>query len=217
MARSALRAWRDLWLQCRRPGSGSGAAAAGHPARPAGPPMEAFLVSTGLVALAEIGDKTLLLALVMAVRFNRPGAIILAILAATLANHALAGLLGIWLAGIGGDWLRWLVALSFFAMAAWVLVPDQLDVAGSAAAGERGAFLTTLVCFFVAEIGDKTEVATVALAARFDTLAAVVGGTTLGMMIANLPAVLLGGRIGPRCGGRRVRLAAASAFVLLGI
>jgi Ca2+/H+ antiporter, TMEM165/GDT1 family len=177
--------------------------------------MEAFLVSTGIVALSELGDKTQLLAMVLAARFRQPVPIILAILVATLANHALAGLAGTWLGSIGGGWMRWIVAISFAGMAVWVLIPNKLDQEPAASERRRNAFLTTLVCFFLAEIGDKTQVATVALAAKFGALLPVVAGTTLGMMIADVPAVLLGeAAVGSRA-GKWVRYATAAIFLLL--
>ena len=179
--------------------------------------MEAFLVSTGVVALSELGDKTQLLAMVLAARFRQPVPIILAILVATLANHALAGLAGTWIASIGGGWIRWIVALSFFGMAVWVLIPDKLDDDPRHAESRRSAFLTTLVAFFLAEIGDKTQIATVALAARFGALVPVVAGTTLGMMIADVPAVLLGeAAVGSRVGAW-VRYVSAAIFLVLGV
>ncbi len=157
--------------------------------------MHAFLVSTGLVALAEIGDKTQLLALMLAAHFRRPWPIIAGILIATLANHAGAGLAGTLLGNLlTGAWLRWIVGLSFLAMAIWALFPDKQDPEDGALA-RRGAFVTTVIVFFLAEIGDKTQIATIALAARFEQLYAVVLGTTLGMMLANVPAVILGDRL----------------------
>lgn len=179
--------------------------------------MEAFLVSTGVVALAEIGDKTQLLSLVLAARFRRPWAIILGILAATLVNHALAGAAGTWIAGlVGATVLRWALALSFIAMGAWALVPDRLDE-GDVRTGYAGVFVTTCVSFFLVEMGDKTQIATVALAARFSALAAVVLGTTAGMVIANAPVVFLGDRLTKRIPLRVVRAIAAATFVLLGV
>ena len=178
--------------------------------------MEAFLVSTGIVALAEIGDKTQLLSFVLAARFRRPVPILLGILFATLANHAAAGAAGAWVAQLlGPQTLRWVIALSFFGIAAWMFVPDKL---GENAAGPArfGVFATTLVAFFLVEIGDKTQIATIALAARYPSLAAVVAGTTLGMLIANAPAVLLGERIAHRMPLRAIHLAAAVVFVALG-
>lgn len=156
--------------------------------------MEPFLVSTGIVALGEIGDKTQLLALLLAARFRRPVPIIVGILVATLLNHALAGLVGDMVARwFGPDVMRWVIGLSFLAMAGWMLVPDEIDDA-EAGASRFGVFGTTVVAFFLAEMGDKTQIATVALAARYSELVQVVAGTTLGMMIANVPAVLLGDR-----------------------
>jgi len=179
--------------------------------------MQAFLVSTGVVALAEIGDKTQLLAFMLAARFRRPLPIILGILVATLANHALAGAVGAWITRVlGPDMLRWVLGLSFLAMAVWTLIPDRLDAAG-ARAPRAGVFVTTLVAFFLAEMGDKTQIATVALAAQYQAFMAVVAGTTLGMMIANVPAVLLGGRIAHRMPIRLVHAIAAAIFAALGI
>lgn len=179
--------------------------------------MEAFIISTSIVALAEIGDKTQLLAFILAAKFRKPWPIILGILAATLANHALAGALGAWLTGvIGPEALRWILGISFLAMAVWTLIPDRFDESDAKLA-RLGVFGTTLVAFFLAEMGDKTQVATVALAAQYQALAAVVMGTTLGMMIANVPAVLLGERIAERMPVRWVHLAAAAIFALLGI
>lgn len=179
-------------------------------------PLEAFLVSTGTVALAEVGDKTQLLALVLATRFRRPLPVAFGILFATLANHALAASLGAWVTGvIGHDTMRWIVGLAFLAMAAWTLVPDKLDD-DAKAAGRFGAFGTTLIAFFLVEMGDKTQVATVALAARYGSLVAVVAGTTLGMLIANLPVVFLGDRLQRRIPVRAVHGVAAAIFALLG-
>lgn len=179
--------------------------------------MEAFLVSTGVVALGEIGDKTQLLAIVLASRFRRPWPIVLGILVATLANHALAGLGGQWVATtLSPETLRWIVGLSFLAMAAWMLVPDQLDDIAPAAT-RLGVFGATVLAFFLAEMGDKTQIATVALAARYIDVVAVVLGTTLGMMLANVPAVFLGERITRRVPMRVVHGIAAVIFVALGL
>ena len=179
--------------------------------------MEAFLVSTGLVAIAEIGDKTQLLALLLAARYRRPIPIILGILCATLANHALAA----WAGGLAAAWigpvaLRWVLGVSFLAMAAWCLVPDKSDGLPSRAAS-AGAFVSTLVAFFLVEIGDKTQIATVALAARFDSVLLVTAGTTLGMMIANVPVVIFGDVIAKRLPLRAIRVAAALIFAVLGV
>jgi putative Ca2+/H+ antiporter (TMEM165/GDT1 family) len=179
--------------------------------------MEAFLVSTGIVALAEIGDKTQLLAFVLAAKFRRPLPIIAAIFIATIANHAFAAAIGTWITGLlGPDTLRWVLGASFLAMAVWTLVPDKLDDDDTRLAG-YGVFMTTLIAFFVAEMGDKTQVATVALAARYDALVAVVCGTTLGMMIANVPAVYLGDRIANRVSLKLVHGIAAAVFAVLGV
>jgi putative Ca2+/H+ antiporter (TMEM165/GDT1 family) len=180
--------------------------------------LEAFLVSTGIVALAEIGDKTQLLSFVLAARFRRPWPICAGILAATLANHALAGAAGTWVVRLlGPDALRWVLGLSFLAMAAWMLKPDVLDDDDARAPANLGVFGTTLVAFFVAEMGDKTQIATVALAAKYDAWAAVVLGTTLGMMLANVPAVLLGDRVTKVVPVRVVHAVAAAIFAVLGV
>ena len=180
--------------------------------------MEAFLVSTGLVALAEMGDKTQLLSLVLAARFRRPWPIVAGIFVATLANHALAGAVGAWVTqALGPDVLRWLLGGSFIAMAAWMLIPDKLDDAGADKAPRLGVFGTTLIAFFLAEMGDKTQVATVMLAARYDAWAAVVAGTTLGMMLANAPVVWFGERITRRVPIRLVHGVGAVIFLVLGV
>lgn len=179
--------------------------------------MEGFLISTGIVALAEIGDKTQLLALLLATRFRKPVPIVLGILVATLANHAFAGALGAWLTTlIGPDTLRWILGLSFIAMGVWALWPDKEPERGDETP-RLGVFVTTLIAFFLVEMGDKTQIATVALAARFDSLAAVVLGTTCGMMIANVPAVLLGEAVTKRLPLKIIRRAAAALFVILGV
>lgn len=179
--------------------------------------MEAFLVSTVVVAIGEIGDKTQLLALILAARFRRPLPIIFGILVATLVNHALAGLAGEWVrASIAPDVLRWGLGLSFLAVAGWALVPDKVDEPAPAH-GRYGVFLVTVAAFFLAEIGDKTQIATVMLAAKYHALAYVVAGTTLGMMIADVPAVLLAGAAAPRLPLRYIRYAAAALFALLGV
>ena len=179
--------------------------------------MEAFLVSTGVVALAEIGDKTQLLAFVLAAKFRRPMPIVLGILAATLANHALAGAVGSWItSAIGPAALRWILGLSFLAMAIWTLIPDRLEE-GDMRFPRAGVFGTTLGAFFLTEMGDKTQIATVALAAQYHAFASVVAGTTLGMMIANVPAVLVGGRFARRMPIRVVHGIAAAIFAALGV
>ena len=179
--------------------------------------MEAFLTSSLLVAVAEIGDKTQLLAIVLATRFRKPLPIVLGILAATLANHALAAFAGQLAAGLlDGQWFRIAVAASFVGMGLWTLVPDKLDEDDRRRA-RGGVFLTTLVAFFLVEMGDKTQLATVALGARFDSLIAVTAGTTLGMMVANVPAVLLGNALVQRISMKAVRIVAAASFVAVGL
>jgi len=179
--------------------------------------LESFLFSTGVVALAEIGDKTQLLAFILAARFRRPWPIVAGILAATIVNHALAGAAGAWLMALAGPAMRWVLGVSFLAMAAWTLVPDHVDEGDVAPRSGRGVFLTTVVAFFLAEMGDKTQVATVALAAKYASTVAVVAGTTLGMMIANVPAVFLGDRLLRRMPVRLVHGVAAALFAVLGI
>lgn len=178
--------------------------------------MEAFLVSTLIVAVGEIGDKTQLLALLLSARYRRPVPIVIGILVATLANHALAGVAGEWLrSAMSPETLRWSVGVAFIAMGVWVLVPDKID-ATRAAAGRYGVFLVTVSAFFLAEMGDKTQIATVALAAEYHALAAVVAGTTLGMLIANVPVVSVGHRAAPRLPMKAIRLVAAALFIVLG-
>ncbi len=180
--------------------------------------MEAFLVSAGVVALAEIGDKTQLLAFVLAARFRRPWPIIAGIVVATIVNHTLAGAAGAWLVhALGPARLRWVLALSFLAMAVWVLIPDRLD-AGEAERPQRyGVFGTTVVAFFLAEMGDKTQLATVALAAKYASFYAVVAGTTTGMLLADVPAVLISDRLAGRLPTRVVHAVAAAIFAALGL
>ena len=179
--------------------------------------MEAFLVSTGIVALAEIGDKTQLLAFILAAKFRKPAPIILGILVATLANHGFAGALGEWITSLlGPEILRWVLGISFIGMAIWTLIPDEFDEKDARIA-RFGVFGTTLFAFFMAEMGDKTQIATVALAAQYHALAAVVSGTTLGRMIANVPAVLLGDRIAHRLPVKLVHRLAAAIFAILGV
>lgn len=179
--------------------------------------MDALLVSTGLVALAEVGDRTQLLAFLLAARFRRPIPIILAILTATLANHAAAGALGAWLTSImEPQALRWVLGVSFLAMAVWILVPDKIDESAPPMS-RYGIFATTFLAFFIAEIGDKTQIATVALAAQYEALTMVVIGTTLGMMIANVPAVLLGDRFAHKLPVKAVHAVAAAIFAILGV
>jgi putative Ca2+/H+ antiporter (TMEM165/GDT1 family) len=179
--------------------------------------MEAFLISTGVVALAEIGDKTQLLAFILAAKFRKPWPITLGILVATLANHTFAGVLGSWITTLlGPETLRWILGVSFIIMALWTLIPDKFDE-GDAKLARFGVFGTTLIAFFLAEMGDKTQVATVALAAQYQTVIPVVAGTTLGMMIANVPAVVLGDRIAARIPVRVVHGIAAAIFAVLGV
>ncbi|MGB4343892.1 MAG: TMEM165/GDT1 family protein [Moraxellaceae bacterium] len=179
--------------------------------------MEAFLISTGIVALAEIGDKTQLLAFVLAAKFRKPVPIILGILVATIANHAGAGALGAWITSlVSPDIMRWVLGISFIAMAAWIMVPDKLDDDDTELA-HFGVFTTTVLAFFMAEMGDKTQIATVALAAQYHAFIAVVAGTTLGMMIANVPAVLLGDRIAHKLPLNLIHGIVAVVFALLGV
>lgn len=180
--------------------------------------LEALLVATGIVALAEIGDKTQLLAFMLAARFRKPAPIIAGIFVATIANHAFAAAVGNWLSTVlGPDALRWILGLSFLAMAVWTLIPDKIDE-DEVQAPRFGVFTATLIAFFLAEMGDKTQVATVALAARYDAaFIAVVTGTTLGMMIANVPAVLIGAKLAGRIPVRLVHGIAAALFAILGI
>lgn len=180
--------------------------------------MEALLVSIGIVALAEIGDKTQLLTLVLAARYKKPWPIVAGIFVATLVNHGIAGAVGAWLTkAIGPDAMRWILGVSFIAMAAWMLVPDKLDDDDSASKQRGGVFLTTAILFFFVEIGDKTQVATVALAARFDSLAAVVLGTTIGMLLANAPVAFFGDALAKRMPVRAVHVVTAVIFAALGI
>lgn len=180
--------------------------------------MEAFLASTALVTLAEIGDKTMLLAILLATRFRRPLPVISGILAATLLNHALAALAGQQVAGLlDALWFRWAVASGFVAMALWTLVPDTID-AGEGEVRHKGSiFLTTAIAFFLVEMGDKTQIATVALGAQYQSVLMVAAGTTLGMMIANVPAVYLGGELIKRVPLHMMRWLAAGLFLALGL
>ncbi len=180
--------------------------------------MEAFLVSAGIVALAEMGDKTQLLALILAVRFRKPVPIVLGIFVATIVNHGLAGALGAWLTQvIGPDLLRWVLGASFIAMAVWMLIPDTIDDEEQEQEPRWGVFGTTVVAFFLAEMGDKTQIATVMLAARFDAYYGVVAGTTLGMMLANVPVVYLGERMTRLVPMRVVHIVSALVFAVLGV
>ena len=175
-------------------------------------------MSTGVVALGEMGDKTQLLAMLLATRFRKPVPIILGILVATLANHALAGWVGDAVARtLGPDLLRWVIGISFIAMALWMLIPDRVDDDAVGGRQRFGVFGTSVLAFFLAEMGDKTQIATVALAARYSDLVAVVTGTTLGMMLANVPAVLLGERIAKQLSMTLVHGIAAAIFAVLGL
>ena len=179
--------------------------------------MEAFLISTGIVALAEMGDKTQLLALILAIRFRKPLTIVLGILVSTIVNHGLAGALGAWLTQVvGPEILRWVLAGSFIAMAVWMLIPDSIDDEEEDQEPRWGVFATTVVAFFLAEMGDKTQIATVMLAARFNAYFWVVAGTTLGMMLANVPVVFLGERMTRLVPMRVVHIASAMVFAVLG-
>ena len=181
--------------------------------------LEAFLVSTGVVALGEMGDKTQLLAMLLAIRFRRPVPIIVGIFVATLLNHAGAGWVGGEVASaLGPNLLRWVIGLSFIAMAGWMLVPDRIDEDDATSKPLRfGVFGTTLVAFFLAEMGDKTQIATVALAVRYQDLVSVVAGTTLGMLIADVPAVFIGETIARKVSMRLVHGIAAAIFAGLGV
>lgn len=181
--------------------------------------MEAFLVATGIVALAEMGDKTQLLALVLAARFRKPWPIVLGIFTATIVNHALAGAVGAWVTQwLGATALRWILGGSFIAMAIWMLVPDKLDEDDAGKTSRFGVFGTTVIAFFLAEMGDKTQIATVMLAARFvHDYVGVVAGTTLGMMLANAPVVFLGERIMRRVPIKLVHGMSAAIFLVLGV
>jgi putative Ca2+/H+ antiporter (TMEM165/GDT1 family) len=180
--------------------------------------LESLLVPTGIVALAEIGDKTQLLALLLAARFRRPWPIIWGIVVATLANHFAAGAVGNWVAGLfSPSTLAWLLAISFAAVALWTLVPDKLDEDEESGLKRYGPFVTTLIAFFLAEMGDKTQIATVMLAAQYPHLLLVVIGTTLGMLLANVPVVLAGNFAAERLPLTLIRRIAASAFAVLAL
>lgn len=179
--------------------------------------MESFLVSTGVVALAEIGDKTQLLAFILAARFKKPLPIILGILVATLVNHGLAGVLGAWITQtVSPSVLRWVLGLLFIAMAVWTLIPDKLEEDEARLVQRLGVFGTTLLTFFLAEMGDKTQIATVAMAVHYAAPLWVVIGTTLGMLIADVPAVLLGDKLANKLPMRLVHTLAAVIFLALG-
>jgi Ca2+/H+ antiporter, TMEM165/GDT1 family len=179
--------------------------------------VEAFLVSTAVVGLAEIGDKTQILSLMLAARFQRPLPIIFGILFTTIANHAGAGLTGAFFGTLlSGPWMRGILGISFLSVAVWALFPDKYE-GNDKEISRGGAFLTTLCAFFLAEIGDKTQIATIGLAARFETFYPVVIGTTLGMMLANIPAVLIGDKISDKLPVKAIRITAAVVFAVLAV
>lgn len=178
--------------------------------------MEAFLTSAALVALAEVGDKTQLLSFVLAARLRKPWPIIAGIFVATIANHLFAGSIGVWLATlVDPRWLPWIAGLVFVAFGLWALHPDSLD--DDPKPHRSGAFVTTAIAFFIVEMGDKTQLATVALAARFDALLAVVMGTTIGMMLANVPAVIIGEKLARKLPLMAIRWIAAGVFIATGV
>ncbi len=180
--------------------------------------MESLFVSTGIVALAEIGDKTQLLAFILAARFKKPLPIILGILVATIVNHGLAGALGAWItSAVSPEILRWVLGASFIGMAIWTLIPDEIEEDETQIARRFGVFGATLVTFFLAEMGDKTQIATVAMAARYEDALLVVIGTTLGMMISNVPAVFAGDKLANRIPMKLVHSIAAAVFAVLGV
>ncbi|MFY9812275.1 TMEM165/GDT1 family protein [Aquabacterium sp.] len=180
--------------------------------------MESLLVSTGVVALAEMGDKTQLLAFILAARFKKPLPIILGILVATVLNHGLAGALGTWItATLSPDVLRWVLGLSFLGMAIWTMIPDKIEEEETHIASRLGVFGATLITFFLAEMGDKTQIATVAMAAHYAQPLLVVIGTTLGMLIADVPAVFVGDRFAARIPMKLVHTIAAAIFAVLGV
>lgn len=180
--------------------------------------MEAFLISTGIVALAEMGDKTQLLSLVLAARFRKPWPIVLGIFVATVINHGLAGAVGAWISDLmGPDVMRWILGLSFIGMAIWMLIPDKLDDESVAESSRWGVFGATVLAFFLAEMGDKTQIATVMLAAQYQAYVWVVLGTTLGMMLANAPVVWLGDKLVKKVPIRLVHIISAVIFLVLGV
>ena len=180
--------------------------------------MESLYISTGVVALAEMGDKTQLLAFILAARFKKPVPIILGILAATLVNHGLAGALGAWITSVvDATTMRWVLGLSFFGMAIWTLIPDKIEEEETQVAQKLGVFGATLVTFFLAEMGDKTQIATVALAAHYGAPLIVVIGTTMGMLIADVPAVFVGNKFAERIPMKLVHTIAAAIFAVIGV
>lgn len=180
--------------------------------------MESLIISTGVVALAEMGDKTQLLAFILAARFKKPVPIILGILCATLINHGLAGALGAWITSLlSPDVMRWILGLSFIGMAIWTLIPDEIEEEETQVAKHMGVFGATLVTFFLAEMGDKTQLATVALAAHYATPVLVIAGTTLGMLLADVPAVFVGNQFAEKIPMKLVHRIAAGIFALMGL
>jgi len=180
--------------------------------------MEALVISTGVVALAEMGDKTQLLAFILAARFKRPVPIVVGILVATVLNHGLAGALGAWITSVlRPDVLRWVLGGSFIAMAVWTLIPDKIEEEETQVARQMGVFGATLVTFFLAEMGDKTQIATVALAAHYATPLWVIAGTTLGMLVADVPAVFVGNRFAAKIPMKLVQTIAAGIFAVMGV
>jgi putative Ca2+/H+ antiporter (TMEM165/GDT1 family) len=179
--------------------------------------VETFLVSTAAVGLAEVGDKTQILSLMLAARFQRPVPILFGILFATVANHGAAGATGAFFGSLlSGPWMSWILGISFLSVSMWALFPDKYEGEDDGISC-AGAFLSTLCAFFLAEIGDKTQIATIGLAARFETFYPVVIGTTLGMMLANIPAVLVGNRIAEKLPVKAIRITAAVVFAALGV
>jgi putative Ca2+/H+ antiporter (TMEM165/GDT1 family) len=180
--------------------------------------MEALFISTGVVALAEIGDKTQLLAFILAARFKRPVPIIAGILCATILNHGLAGALGAWItSSVSPEVLRWVLGASFIGMAVWTMIPDKIEEGETQVAKKLGVFGATLTTFFLAEMGDKTQIATVALAAHYASPLLVVIGTTLGMLLADVPAVFIGDKLATKIPMKMVHSIAATIFALLGV
>ena len=180
--------------------------------------MEALFISTGVVALAEIGDKTQLLAFILAARFKKPVPIILGILAATLLNHGLAGALGAWITSVvSPEAMRWALGLSFIGMAIWTLIPDKIEEEETQVAQRLGVFGATFITFFLAEMGDKTQIATIALAAHYAAPLLVIAGTTLGMLIADVPAVFVGNKFAEKIPMKLVHSIAAGVFALMGV
>ena len=179
--------------------------------------MEALLISTGVVALAEIGDKTQLLAFILAARFKKPLPIIAGILCATLVNHGIAGALGAWITTVvSAEAMRWVLGLSFIGMAVWTMIPDKIEEEETRVARRLGVFGATLITFFLAEMGDKTQMATVALAAHYGAPLIVIIGTTLGMLVADVPAVLIGNKFAARISMNVVHAIAAAIFAVMG-